>query len=297
MTVGCQAQQQQHQITSLQDELGVTEESRTAGQFDEIKEEDEEDCREESAEEEEGGNEAGLGQSEVAQAGSPITTSTSRNMGSFQTDQMSEMEEDNFVDTLMEEGNLGDDLEDDFNIGNLDGVNGEGDNLDGSNGEGDDLDGVNGGEGENGEGANWEGANGEGDNGEGANREGDNGEGDNSSLAIMAPFNKVFNITNVKYEETTENIEDNFGSGKIKLDDEMKLKNTSDQEQSTKSVLELFGDGLDEISSSEIFNASDIHQAKSRSDHNDGSSFARIQKSHMLFRFISVTMLIYDIIL
>ena len=282
MTVGCQAQQQQQQLTSLPDELGVTEESSAAGEFNEIEEEDEEDCREESAEEEEGGNEAGLDQSEVAQAGRPITTSTSSNMGSFQTDQMSEMEEDNFVDTLMEEGNLGDDLEDDFNIGNLDGVNGEGDNLDGSNGEGDDLDGVNGGEGED---------------GEGANGEGDNGEGDNSSLAIMAPFNKVFNITNVKYEETTENIEDNFGSGKIKLDDEMKLKNTSDQDQSTKSVLELFGDGLDEISSSEIFNASDIHQAKSRSDHNDGSSFARIQKSHMLFRFISVTMLIYDIIL
>ena len=283
MTVGCQAQQQQ-QLTSLP---GVTEESSAAGEFNEIKEEDEEDCREESAEEEEGGNEAGLGQSEVAQAGSPITTSTSSNMGSFQTDQMSEMEEDNFVDTLMEEGNLGDDLEDGFDIANLDGANEEGDNLDGANGKGDDLDGVNE-EGDDLDGANLDGVN---DEGENKRRE------RNSSLPIMAPFNKVFNNTNVKYEETTEDIEDDVDSGKIKLDDEMKLKNTSDQDQSTKSVLELFGDGLDETSSSEIFNASDIHQPKSRSDHNDGHSFARIQKSHMLFRFISVTMLIYDIIL
>ena len=282
MTVGCQAQQQQ-QLTSLPDELDVTEESSAAGQFDEI---EEEDCREESPEEEEGENEAGLDQSEVAQAGSPITT-TSSNMGSFQTDQMSEMEEDNFVDTLMEEGNLGDNLEDGFDIANLDGANEEGDNLDGANGKGDDLDGVNE-EGDDLDGANLDGVN---DEGENERRE------RNSSLPIMAPFNKVFNNTNVKYEETTEDIEDDVDSGKIKLDDEMKLKNTSDQDQSTKSVLELFGDGLDETSSSEIFNASDIHQPKSRSDHNDGSSFARIQKSHMLFRFISVTMLIYDIIL
>ena len=257
MTVGCQAQQQNQQQTNLpDDELGVAEENSIAGECNEI--EKEEDCRdesseegvdedgqsevaksgrpmatgiieeeedfgeEESAEEEDGvEDEDGLGQSEIAQAGSP--TATASNMGSFQMDDMSVIEEDNYVDILMQEDNLEDefDSEDDFNIDNL---------------------------------------------------EGNNGEGDSSlHLPIMAPFNKVFNNTDAKFEVTKKNVAE---------DGEMNFNENMSQEQSTKSVLELLEEGLDETGLSEMLNSSEIHQADTRSDHNDGHSFAKV---HMLY--------------
>ena len=249
MTLTCQAQQQ---ITSLSNELGVTEESSTAGEFDDI--EDEEECRDQSVEE--GENEDGLG--DVAQA------SPTGNMGSFPTDEMSVIEEDNLVDISVEESNLEDDLMedvdvdvDDFSIANPD----------------------------------------EGNNGEEKRMEGSR----NSSqpLLIMAPFDKVFNYTNAKYEETTENFEageKNIDSGQIKLDNYIRYRNSSSQSQSTKSVLGLFEDFEAGTNSSEVFNASlNIDQAEARSGHNNGYSFASIQKTHMLYGFIYVAILTNNI--
>ena len=118
-------------------------------------------------------------------------------------------------------------------------------------------------------------------------------------LLIMAPFDKVFNYTNAKYEETTENFEageKNIDSGQIKLDNYIRYRNSSSQSQSTKSVLGLFEDFEAGTNSSEVFNASlNIDQAEARSGHNNGYSFASIQKTPMLYGFIYVAILTNNI--
>ena len=261
MTLGCQAQQQQQQITSQPDELGVTEESNTDGDFDDIKEEEEE-CADHSAEE--GENGLDFGQSDVAQ----VSPATGNNMGSFQTDHTtSVMEEDNLVDILKEEDNLEEDLMEDVNF--EDGLNGA--------------------------------------NPDGGDNEGKNQAEENSSvpLLIMAPFNRVFNYTDAKYEDTTENIGDdekNLNSGNINLDNDFKYQNTTGKSQPTKSVLGLLDDfGTDAslkagTKSSEMLNTSlNIHQAGTKSGRNDANSFASIQKTHMLYRFICAAILINEI--
>ena len=76
-----------------------------------------------------------------------------------------------------------------------------------------------------------------------------------------------------------------------KLDNDTKLQNTIDQNQSTKSVLELLEDlGTEQTNVSEFSNGSDIPEAKYRSVHNDGGSPARFQ--NMIKGFICAAILI-----
>ena len=188
---------------------------------------------------------------EVAQA------SLETDVGSFENDDLGLMEEDNLVDMMMEEGSLEDglmeevNLEEDLDGGNPDGGNpGVGD-PDGVNHEGNNLDEEN---------------------------EGSSSDNSNSSspLLIMSPFNKAFNNTDANDEEVAKNY---LAAGfSTKLDNDTKLQNTIDQNQSTKSVLELLEDlGTEQTNVKEFSNGSDIPQAKSRSDHNDGGSPARFQ--------------------
>ena len=266
MTLGCQAQQQQ--ITSRPDELGVTEESSTGGDFDDIKEEEEEECADHSAEEGENGSD--FGQSDVAQ----VSPATGNNMGSFQTDHTtSVMEEDNLVDILMEEDNLEEDLMEDVNF--EDDFNPDGGNDEVKNQV------------------------------EEGNKIKESSSNSSVPLLIMAPFNRVFNYTDAKYEDTTENIGDdekNLNSGNINLDNDFKYQNTTGKSQPTKSVLGLLDDfGTDAslkagTKSSEMLNTSlNIHQAGTKSGRNDANSFASIQKMRMLCRLICVTILINEI--
>ena len=137
--------------------------------------------------------------------------------------------------------------------------------------------------------------------------EGKNEVEENSSvpLLIMAPFNRVFNYTDAKYEDTTENIGDdekNLISGNINLDNGLKYQNTTGESQPTKSVLGLLDDfGTDAslkagTKSSEMLNTSlNIQQAGTKSGHNDENSFASIQTTHMIYRLICVAILINEI--
>ena len=201
---------------------------------------------------------------EVAQA------SLETDVGSFENDDLGLMEEDNLVDMMMEEGSLEDglmeevNLEEDLDGGNPDGGNPGGGDPDGVNHKGNNLDEEN---------------------------EGSSSAYSNSSspLLIMSPFNKAFNNTDANDEEVAKNF---LAAGfSTKLDNDTKLQNTIDQNQSTKSVLELLEDlGTEQTNVSEFSNGSDIPEAKSRSVHNDGGSPARFQ--NMIKGFICAAILI-----
>ena len=122
-------------------------------------------------------------------------------------------------------------------------------------------------------------------------------------LLLMAPFNRVFNITTSQdgKQDTFENNDDevsNFDPTEdTQVDSEISSVNRSPQNQSTKSVLELlenFGlqENLGEMNSSESLNRSLIYQPDTRLGRNDGHTFLRDWKFCTLFGTLFVVVMI-----
>ena len=294
MTLGCQAQQQQ-QIQRPPDEESISgeelEDSQNISSPGHTPEEEEpfEECvklEERNSEEgivekivetnnesdkecsdiEEVGEEGGSGDVDGRNSADQEVPTIS--MESFEIHQTSESEEDNLADTtLMEEDNLEDTLmeENDLVPDMMEEVGFDSNNLD-----------------------------------EGAHQ--DTKERNNASLPLllMAPFNRVFNITTSqdgKYETSEENDDEESNldpmEDKQKVDNEMSSANSSPQNQSTKSVLELLENfGLQENLVGMNSSESHIYHPETRLGRNDGRTFLRDWKFCMLLGTLYAVVLI-----
>ena len=294
LTLGCQAQQQQ-QIQSPPDkesmsgeELEDSQNIRSPGDTQKVEEPFEECVKLEERNSEEGivekivetnnesdkecsdieevGEEGGSGDVDGRNSADQEVPTIS--MESFEIHQTSESEEDNLADTtLMEEDNLEDTLmeENDLVPDMMEEVGFDSNNLD-----------------------------------EGAHQ--DTKERNNASLPLllMAPFNRVFNITTSqdgKYETSEENDDEESNldpmEDKQKVDNEISSANSSPQNQSTKSVLELLENfGLQENLVGMNSSESHIYHPETRLGRNDGRTFLRDWKFCMLLGTLYAVVLI-----
>ena len=293
MTLGCQAQQQQ-QIQrppdeesisgeELEDSQNISSPGHTPGEEEPFEEcvkleernsgegivekietnnESDKECSDIEEVGEEGGSGDVDGRNRVDQEVPTIS------MESFEIHQTSESEEDNLADTtLMEEDNLEDTLmeENDLVPDMMEEVGFDSNNLD-----------------------------------EGAHQ--DTKERNNASLPLllMAPFNRVFNITTSqdgKYETSEENDDEESNLDPMedeqKVDNEISSANSSPQNQSTKSVLELLENfGLQENLVGMNSSESHIYHPETRLGRNDGRTFLRDWKFYMLLGTLYAVVLI-----